>query len=51
MEPGNSGGPVFYLDGETPYAVAINIAENDRTNFGHRLTNEIFSYFMELDNH
>ncbi len=53
MEPGNSGGPVFYLDGETPYAVAINIAENEekQTNYGYRITKEVYGYFMDLDNH
>ena len=52
MEHGNSGGPVFYLDKEgVPYAVAINIADNDKSNYGYRITKDVYAHFMELDNH
>ena len=49
MEPGNSGAPVYFLDGDTPYAAAINIAENPKTNYGYRITDTIYRYYEELD--
>ena len=51
IEHGNSGGPVFYLDHGDPYAVAINIADNDQTNFGYRITDMVYRYLLELDNY
>ena len=50
-EKGNSGGPLYFLDRGDYYAVAINIAENQTYNTGYRITNEIYRYFLELDNY
>lgn len=50
-EPGNSGGPVYYLDHGDPYAAAINIAESKSSNYGYRITALVYRYFLELDNY
>lgn len=53
MEPGNSGGPVFFLEDGIPYAAAINIAEDKdiHWNFGFRITDTIYSRLMQLDDY
>ena len=50
-EAGNSGGPVFYLDNGVPYAAAIHVADNKQNNYGYRITGEMYSKFMELDDY
>lgn len=51
MLPGNSGGPVFFLEDGIPYVAAINIAESSQTNYGFRITREIYSKYMQLDDY
>jgi V8-like Glu-specific endopeptidase len=51
-EGGNSGGPLFRNNNyNEPVAVAINIAESNTSNYGYRITEQIYRYFQELDNY
>ena len=48
-EAGNSGGPLYWTKYDDPCAVAINVADSETSNYGHRITETVYQYFLELD--